>query len=173
MWETILQYCIPAILVGAVAYALIDRLLRNDEYRRNFELKKQLQSTITPVKLRAYERLAIFLERITPTAMIAAKLEPNMTAIQLQTLLLNEIRREFEHNYSQQLYVAADVWEAVRNANLNTVQLINLSAAQCQPNDPAVNLAQVIIKAYTGVNETAIDAAMQALKDEMGKIVGR
>lgn len=171
MWTTILQFSIPAILVIAMAYMLIDKLLKNEEARRNFELVKQNQPTITPVKLRAYERLILLLERITPQNLLPNKVLPNMSAQELQSTLLNDIRKEVEHNFSQQIYVSTELWETIKNAYENTVQLINLSSGQCSEQDSAVKLATMIIQVYDSKDQTAIDIAKDFLKNEVNKML--
>lgn len=171
MWSNILQYTIPAVLVIVMAYLLIDKLLKNEEARRNFELIKQNQPTITPTKLRAYERLMLLLERITPQNMLPNKVQANMKAVELQNTLLQDIRKELEHNFSQQIYVSSELWEAVKNAQENIVQLVNLCSAQCQSDDSAVKLATLIIQVYDSKNETAIDAAKELLKTEAKKML--
>ena len=48
-----------------------------------------------------------------------------MSAAQLHSLLLNNIRSEFEHNLSQQIYMTQQAWEVVKNARSNTIKIIN------------------------------------------------
>lgn len=172
MWTNILQYLLPAILVLATAYLLIDKLLKNEEARHAFELKKQNHPNIVNLKLRAYERLMLLLERITPGNMLLSKIQSGMSALELQSVLLNDIRKEFEHNYSQQIYVSAELWEMIMDAQENTRQLINLCSAQCAPDDTASKLATMIIQVYDSKNETAIDAAKEGLKNEVSAILG-
>ena len=172
MWTTILQYLLPALLVLATAYLLIDKLLKNEDARRNFELKKQNHPNVINLKLRAYERLMLLLERITPSNMLLNKIQPGMTALELQNVLLNDIRKEFEHNYSQQIYVSAELWQMIIDAQENTLQLIHLCSAQCSPDETASKLATMIIQVYDSKDETAIDAAKEALKNEVNRILG-
>ncbi|HRU63500.1 MAG TPA: hypothetical protein P5236_03710, partial [Paludibacteraceae bacterium] len=94
----ILEIILPALLVLLTAYLLLDKLLRNEEKKRNFEIFKNNVSIITPIRLRAYERLIILLERTAPNKLILNVLKPNMTSFDLQTELLNTIRQEFAHN---------------------------------------------------------------------------
>ena len=171
MITQILQYSVPAIIVAAIAYLLIDKLLKNEENRRNFELAKQNQPTVTPIKLRAYERLMLLLERITPNNMLVSKVQPNLTAIELQSILLNDIRKELEHNFSQQIYVTSELWETIKDAHENVIQLINLCSSQCSADDSATKLATVIIQVYDSKEETAIDSAKEALKNEIRKML--
>lgn len=171
MWNS-LQYIIPSLIVFITAYFLIDRFFRNEEKNRRFLLKKQDRTMVTPIILRAYERLTLFLERITPQNIIINKVEPNMSALQLHQTLLSDIRKELEHNFSQQIYVSQEAWEAIVEAKENITQLINLSAAKCDVNDPAEKLAEVIIKVYDSSEQTAIDEAKVVLKKEVTELIG-
>lgn len=171
MLTTILQITIPAVLVVIMAYLLIEKLLKGEEARRNFEITKLNQPLLTPIKLRAYERLMLLLERITPHNMLLSKVEPNMMAFELQNVLLSDIRKEFEHNYSQQIYISTELWETIKSAQENTIQLINLCSSQCTAQDNAAKLATMIIKIYDSKEETALDVAKTALKNEVNNLM--
>ena len=88
----ILKIVLPALLVLLTAYLLIDKLLRNEEKRRNFETYRNNLSTITPIRLRAYERIILLLERTTPNVLILSVAKPNMTNMELHTQLLARCR---------------------------------------------------------------------------------
>ena len=93
-----------------------------------------------------------------------------MNSLELHGTLLMEIRREYEHNLSQQIYVSTELWESITNAYENLIQLINTCAAQCPAEESASKLATMIITVYESAEETALDAARQALKDEVKEI---
>lgn len=171
MWINILQFTIPALLVLAAVYFLIDKLLKNEESRRNFELAKQNSPAVINTKLRAYERLMLLLERITPQNILPNKIQNNSTALELQAALLNDIRREFEHNFSQQIYVSPELWNYIKEAGENIIQLINLCSAKCQHEDTAAKLATIIIQVYDSKDETAIDYAKDELKKEVSRML--
>lgn len=171
MWSEIIKYTVPALLVLVAVYILLYKLFQNEERRRDFELKKANLPTITPTKLRAYERLMLLMERSKPTTMLLNKVEPNMTCLELHGVLLNDIRREFEHNASQQIYVSNELWELVKNAHENILQLVNTCAAQCKPEEAASKLATLIIQVYDTQEETALDEAEQALKSEVRELL--
>lgn len=163
----ILKIVLPALLVLLTAYLLIDKLLRNEEKRRNFELHKNSQSIITPIRLRAYERLILVLERTTPNTLILSVAKPKMTNLELHTQLLASIRQEFSHNLSQQIYVSNDVWNYIRGAQESLLRLVNTCAAKCNPNESASVLAEGIIQVYNGSEQTPTDLAMEKLKNEV------
>ncbi|HOJ66780.1 MAG: hypothetical protein KBG33_07650 [Paludibacteraceae bacterium] len=165
----ILKLLIPALLVLLTAYLLLDRLLKNEEKRRNFELFKSNYSVITPIRLRAYERLMLVLERTIPNNLILSTIKPGMTNLELQSQLLNTIRHEFAHNLSQQIYVSDELWNYISSAQESLLRLINMCASQCNPNEPASLLAEKILEIYAASEETPTEQAIQKLKEEVRK----
>ncbi len=163
----ILKYTLPALIVVIVVYVLLYQLFRMEREKRDTELRKANLPIITPTRLRAYERLTLLLERVNPNNMLIQKTEINENCLQLQTKLLNDIRREFEHNTSQQIYVSAALWEEIDNARDNLLQLVNTCAIQCNADEPAAKLATIIIEVYNTPDETALSAALQSLKSEV------
>ncbi len=158
---------IPGILVLLAAYYVLRDLLRNAERTRFYEMKKESAKALTPVKLSAYERLALFLERMKPESLLIRTQLPNMKVHDLHVALLNTIREEFEHNVTQQIYVGNDVWLLTRNAKDSLIQLINSIASDMPDDLPALELSKMIIERYNAVNETPIDLALSALKSEV------
>ena len=163
----IFKIVLPALLVLLTAYLLIDKMLRNDEKRRNFELRKDNASTLIPIRLRAYERLILVLERTTPSTMIVSVAKPNMTNIELHTQLLESIRQEFSHNLSQQIYVSDEIWNYIRSAQESLLRLVNTCAAQCNPAKSASELAERIIQVYGASEQTPTELAIDKLKKEV------
>jgi hypothetical protein len=163
----ILKIVLPAILVLLTAYLLIDKLLRSEIKRRNFELRKESLSTLTPIRLRAYERLILVLERTTPTALILNVAKPGMTNMELHTQLLASIRQEFSHNLSQQIYVSNEIWTCIRSAQESLLRLVNTCASKCNPANSANELSERIIQVYNASNQTPTEVAIDLLKKEV------
>lgn len=163
----ILQLTIPALLVLATAYFLLDKMLKNDEKRRNYELKLKNSSTSIPLRLRAYERLMLVVERTKPTNIVIQTLKPAMSSFELQTHLLASIREEFGHNASQQIYVSNELWTAISATKESLIQLINISASQCDPNSLGTDLAEKIIQLYAQSDNSPGEVAANMLKNEV------
>ena len=102
----ILKITIPGLLVLLTALLLLNRMIKNDQEKRKQELILQNSNTVTPLKLQAYERIVLFLERISLESMLLRTSKPGMSAMQLHSALLSTIRSEFEHNLSQQIYMS-------------------------------------------------------------------
>lgn len=163
----ILKIVLPALLVLITAYLLINRLLKNEEKQRNFELQKTSQNTITPIRLRAYERLTLVLERTSPNSLVLNCMKPGMSNFELQNQLIKCIRDEFAHNVSQQIYVTNELWITIRATQESLIRLVNTCAAQCQPNNDATELAEMVIKLFAQSEQTPTEVAVELLKKEV------
>jgi len=163
----ILKIVLPAILVLLTAYLLIDKLLSSEIKRRNFELRKESLATLTPIRLRAYERLVLVLERTTPATLILNVAKPGMTNMDLHTELLAGIRQEFSHNLSQQIYVSNEIWTCIRSAQESLLRLVNTCASKCNPANTANELAERIIQVYNASDQTPTEVAIDLLKKEV------
>jgi hypothetical protein len=166
----ILKYTLPAIVVLITSWIIIKQMVSNDQNRRNQEIIIKNQQTITPVRLQAYERLTLLLERISPEALIMRIGTPKMTAKQLHTELLNQIRAEFDHNVSQQIYVSPQVWEIIKNARTTIIQLINSTAKRVKPDAPAFELSKAILEDVMIQEKSPINLALDLIKKEIRQL---
>ncbi len=112
----ILKFTIPSLVVLLSVWIVMRYLLRGEEERRLWEMKKNTEKEVTPIRLRAYERLALLLERTEPEQLLSDLNLTQMTKAELEQRLLLNVRREWEHNMSQQIYVGDDVWAKVMKA---------------------------------------------------------
>ena len=108
----ILKYTLPSLVVFIAAFFVMKKFLDNEYRKLLFELKRGNLKTITPIRLQAYERSILFLERINMENMIKRVNKADMKADQLQMALITSIRREDEHILSQQIYMSDDAWDA-------------------------------------------------------------
>ncbi len=166
----ILKFSIPAIVVGGVAYLILKMLLDDNQKRRDWEYRLNNQKVITPLRLQAYERLIIFLERISPDVLILRSQTSKMTAGTLHRDMLQLINHEFEHNMSQQLYISASAWMVIKNAKENTLKFINLVAGQIDAKAPAMDLSKAIVDEMIQSGNTATSTAIDYLKKEVQKL---
>lgn len=139
---------------------------RNEERKRQFELKRESQKTISPIRMRAYERLALLLERTKPEHMLMGLDLNEMTILQLQQHLLQTIRAEFEHNESQQVYVSEELWDMIINVRDQTAAFVIAIAGQLPPNATTQIYAKALMTAYASNGTTPTDKAMEELKNE-------
>jgi len=166
----ILKYTVPAIIVLIAAVLIIRQMVKNDQNRRNFEMIIKNQQLVTPVRLQAYERLTLLLERVSPESLVVRISKPTMTAKQLQSELLTTIRAEFDHNVSQQIYVTVQTWEIIKNSRTKIIQLINTAAARVKPDSPAIELSKIILEDLMVQDKSPTSMALEALKSEVKQL---
>jgi hypothetical protein len=163
----IIKISVSGILVLLTAYYLLSKMLQNDERRRYYELKRETAKVITPVRLTAYERFALLLERIHPESMLMRVQMPGMTVADLHLALLANIREEFEHNVSQQVYISPELWRYMKTAKESLVQFINTCSSKIPDELPAIELSKALIEGYNNVENTPTEIAMNILKAEI------
>ena len=163
----IAKIAIPGVLVLLATYYVLNNLLKNEERNMYYNLRKETAKTLNPIRLTAYERLALFLERIQPDSLLLRVQQNGMKAKELHLALLTTIREEFEHNVTQQIYVSNDVWIVTKNAKESIVQLVNTCASEVPDDLPAIELSKIIIERYGSIETTPVDMALNMLKSEV------
>ena len=132
--------------------------------------KGEQQQIILPLRLQAYERIILFLERISPNNLIMRLNKPEMSSIQLQSSLIKTIREEFEYNLSQQLYISLKAWEMVKNAKEETIKLINVASGKIPETASAGELVKIIFDLALEKDRLPVDVAIDEIKKEIQKI---
>ncbi len=142
----LIQVLAPASLVLYLAYLLVRSFLNKQLAEMKLQMVQKNQEVIIPVRLQAYERICLLLERISPSNLITRLNNSEYTSQQLQTILVSEVREEFNHNLSQQVYMTNEAWEQVSNAVESTLTLINEAGGETAPDDKSLSLAKKIFE---------------------------
>ena len=158
---------VTGAIVFFTAYFMLKMFFENESKKRMVDYKTQNMKLINPVRLQAYERIILFLERISPNSLIVRLQVPGMEARQLQKEMLSLIRAEFEHNLSQQIYMSDKAWDIASSAKENVVKLINLASQNVAPEAPAMELANKIMESWMKVNPTPTQTAVAYIKNEV------
>ncbi len=118
----ILAYTLPAVITGAVAYYFFAKHVDYENKRRQFLLKKEHLKLSTPVKLQAYERMLLFLERMSPDKLLLREKPLQQDKDAYARRLISVVEQEFEHNLTQQLYMTDTCWSMIKSAKNATIQ---------------------------------------------------
>jgi hypothetical protein len=132
-------------------------------------LLEDKQRITLPVRLQAYERVVLFLERISPGNMVMRVHKSNLGVKQFQQLLISNIREEFDHNLSQQLYMSGDAWEKVKAAKEEMIRLVNMSAANLPGEATSTDLSQKVLE--MSLEKSATRHALEFIKNEARKVL--
>lgn len=166
----LLKIIIPALIVFLTAYFILRSYLESEYKKKLLDGRIGTQNTILPLRLQAYERLTLLLERISPQNLIMRVHHTGMSARELQSALLLDIRSEFEHNLSQQLYVSANAWNVVRSVKEETVSMINNATAGLPPQATGLDLSKIILEHVLKQDTNPYTLALSILKNEVQKL---
>lgn len=173
--ETLLEiakYTIPAIVVLIACSVIVRRFLLSELKIKQIEMLRENQGPAVRLRLQAYERLALFLERIHPRNLGLRVYQSGMSVAELQATLIFNIRTEFEHNLSQQIYVTQNVWNTVRGVKEQELNMINSIASQLNPEDSGKELHKKIVDYVMSIDgELPIDVTLQMINDEAKTIL--
>jgi len=170
MIADILKIVIPSSLIVLVVYIIIKKYFDFQTINIKEDYKKKYKEYIIPLRLQAYERMILYLERISADNIIVRVSRPGMSARQLQNALLESIRNEYEHNLSQQLYISNKAWELIKNARANILHTINKCAEDLSENATSIDLAKKILEETLKQKNNPIQEAIIYLKQEMQNI---
>ncbi|MES2649949.1 MAG: hypothetical protein V4717_23935 [Bacteroidota bacterium] len=126
------------------------------------------------IQIAAYERLALFAERIKLGALVNRLYDSSLSARQMQQVLLNSIREEYEHNVTQQLYIKPELWEAISKMKDQNAYIINQLAALAPGNATALDLNKKILDFNLGNPDATMNKlVLDALQFEVKQLINR
>jgi hypothetical protein len=169
-WMGILQTLLSAGLVLGAVYMLLKKFFDNEERRRYYEIRANNQKISLPIRLQAYERLALLLERLSINNLIVRVKKPGMSAADLQAALVNEIRAEYDHNVSQQIYVSNDAWQMVTNAKEAVTRQIHVCYSILPGGATSMELSKAIFDQMMKDDMPSTYNALVFLKEEAQQI---
>jgi len=141
----ILKYTLPAIIVLIANAIIVNKFLITEMRKRQMAIFQDGLQISLRLRLQAYERLTLLLERVQPRSIIPRLYHSGMTVQGLQYALIHSIKQEFEHNLSQQIYVSDRVWQTVVGIKEQEMAMINRIAATLKPEASAKELHHRIL----------------------------
>jgi hypothetical protein len=142
--ELIWSLVIAGILGGSLAYVF---------WRERRRVKKGIPADPSSqanhsfqLQMAAYERLILLTERIALPNVISRTNQPGVSAKDMQFMLTNTIRQEYEHNITQQIYVTPEAWEALRNLKEQNIHIVNQVASFLPPEATGTDLNKHLLE---------------------------
>jgi hypothetical protein len=166
IWD-LLKIVIPAGIVLYAMFLTTKTMLQKQNEGKLIEIKAKNKEIVLPIRLQAYERMTLFLERISPDQIIKRVSQNEMNVAELQYVMLNEIREEYNHNLSQQVYMSDDAWKIIKNAKEELIMLINQSAKELNAEAKSIELVKAIYAQSLEKNIDSIEYGLNFLKNEI------
>lgn len=162
-------YTLPAIITGSVAYYLFNSYFKDQQNTRRWLVQKENQKLSLPIRLQAYERLTLYLERINPAKLIVRVAPINDNKYDYENLLIQNIEQEFEHNLAQQIYISDATWTIILTAKNTTIQIIR-KTAMSEKITSSHKLREAVLNDLMD-NEAPSSVALSYLKNEVSEIL--
>ncbi|MFV8224650.1 hypothetical protein [Christiangramia aquimixticola] len=156
---------LPALIVGLISYYFFHVYTNNEENRRRFLLLREKQKTTLPIKLQAYERFALYLERISPGKLLFRVQPTSDDVASYVNLLIANIDQEFEHNLAQQIYISDSCWDYIKTAKNATINMLRNASGKEGVSTPD-ELREVVLKGMMD-KQPPTDAALSYIKKEV------
>jgi hypothetical protein len=158
---------IPASIVLYGMYLMVRSFINKEIELKKLEVRNRSIETVLPARLQAYERITLLLERISPQNLLLRMADNQYPARDFQKLLLDEIRNEYNHNVSQQVYMSEEVWNLVRNAKEDLTMLINEAASHMTPESKSIDLSRKIFEIALEKKVDPLGHALNEVKKEI------
>ncbi|WDF56324.1 DUF7935 family protein [Mucilaginibacter sp. KACC 22063] len=166
----IIKLTIAGIGVVWVAFYLLKPYLERSESLQLLEFKKATSTQTLPLRLQAYERLILLIDRINPANLLIRLSASGYTAAELHVLVLAEVRNEFQHNITQQIYVSPEAWVVAKKIKDDTITLINNVFKSLPADASGLDASKMMLAHLGGLEDNPYDIASNMIKKDLEKL---
>lgn len=166
----VIKYTVAGLCVVALAYYLVKPHLDRAEKFHLLELRKAVANQTLPLKLQAYERVVLFIERVNPANMLIRLSANEYSASELHSIVVAEIRNEYQHNVSQQIYVSAAAWGIVRRVKDDTMSIVTNAVKGLPDGATGLDLSRTILTHLSKLEENPYDIATAMIRKDLEDI---
>jgi hypothetical protein len=165
-----LQGMATVILFGLLFYLMTElKMLKREIRSKQPPSPTGAGNSLLP--LQAYERLTLLVDRITLKNLVTRMHSTDFTASELQAGMVETIKKEYEHNVTQQIYINTEVWKAITNMKEQNIYIINQLAATLPPQANATELSKLILEYSTANNAELSAIVLDAIQYEVKKLI--
>ena len=164
----LISYSLPTLIMAFVAYSFFELYTKNENAKRQYLLQKESKPDTLSLRLQAYERMTLFLERINPSQLLVRISPISENKIDYQNFVIAQIEQEYEHNLTQQIYISEECWSTITTAKNATIQMILLTTKNEKITD-ANQLREIILNDLL-TKQSPSSVALAFLKNEVSQL---
>lgn len=165
----IVKIVLPAALVMYGMFLAIRTMISKSLVSKELDIKAKSIEITLPARMQAFERMALFLERIAPESLLVRVNRNGMSAGELHHIILQEIRNEFNHNVAQQVYLSKELWSMIISAKEDLLTRVNATFQEMDVEASSIEYAKKLIASNSSSEINSIELALNELKEELGK----
>jgi Na+/pantothenate symporter len=166
----IIKYTVAGTGVVWIAFYLFKPYLDKSESIQLLEIKKDISKQTLPIRLQAYERIVLFVERVNPSNMLIRLNGTAFSAAELHALVVAELRSEFQHNITQQLYVSTRAWAVIKRVKDDTLSVVNNAAKALPENATGLDLSKIILAHLSTLETNPYDIALSLIRNDVEEL---
>jgi hypothetical protein len=166
----IIKYTIAGLGIVWIAFYLLKPYLDRDEKIQLLEFRKSISNQTLPLRLQAYERLVLFIERINPSNMLVRVNAPSYTAAELYGLMLEDIRSEYQHNITQQIYVSSRAWSVIKHVKDDTLNIVNNTFRSLPETATGLEMSKTILAYLSQLEDNPYDVGAGMLRKDLEEL---
>ncbi len=166
----IVKFTIAGLGVVWIAFYLLRPYLDRSESMQLVELRKTISSQTLPLRLQAYERVVLFIERINPSNLLIRLNNPDYSAAELYMLIVAELRNEYQHNVTQQIYVSTNTWAIVKRLKDETLGVVNNAIKGLPEDATGLDLSKTILTQISQSENNPYDIGLGLIRKELEEL---
>ncbi|HTI60924.1 hypothetical protein [Mucilaginibacter sp.] len=166
----IVKYTVAGLGVVWIAFYLLRPYLDRNENIQLAELKKTISGQTLPLRLQAYERVVLFIERINPANMLVRMNNPDYSAAELYMLIVAELRNEYQHNVTQQIYVSPATWAIVKRLKEETLAVANNAIKDLPETATGLEFSRAVLTHISASENNPYDAGLALIRKELEQL---
>lgn len=163
----VLKYTVAGVGVVYIAFYLFKPYLDKTQNLQILEFKKAMSNQTLPLRLQAYERLVLFTDRVNPSNMLIRLGGNNLTAAELHAGIIAEVRNEFQHNVTQQIYVSARAWAVIKRVKEDTLKVVNSAVQALPPDANGLDLGRIILNHLAKLDDNPYEIAINLIREDL------
>lgn len=156
------------IIIGGWCFIRGD--IRKFTSHQPIEAVKEENGQLLSLRLQAHERMIVFVDRLNPSNLFLRLYQQGISAYELQTLILHEIRSEYQHNVSQQLYVNSTSWNVLRKLKEDTIAMVNNAVGGLPAEASGKDLSRKVLEHMAGITENPYDLTLELIKKDIHQL---
>jgi len=166
----ILKLTLAGIGVVYIAFYLFKPYLDKSERLQILELKKAADNQTLPLRLQAYERVVLLIERINPASLLIRLNGTAYSAAELHQLAVQEVNNEYQHNITQQVYISSRAWAVVRRLKDDTVNILNSTMRSLPENATGLDLSRALLTQLSQVENNPYEVAATLIHKDLEEL---
>jgi hypothetical protein len=166
----ILKYTVSGLGVVWIAFYLIKPYLDKSERIQLLEFKKSIGNHTLPLRLQAYERIILFMERINPENLLIRLNATGYSAAELQSIIISEVRSEYQHNITQQIYVTSRAWGIAKRVKEDTLNLVTGAFKSLPENSTGLELSRVILVTLSQLENNPYEIGAELIRKDLEEL---